>query len=222
MPVAQLELSHNCLNRPMPADLITLGAHMLWPAEKDAEERKGAIQSGHLNILISDWQIPQELTKQIASDALAAAPIKTIQESAAARLRHGYMAGIILRHVIREVAIDRSSEKAQVGWITKRLSKSSSATSRTIENTTWKDFKKVSHFWAAYEETFDAADRWSFPCKLESLCNFLSISEAFRTQGEATTPWKSRPLLLQGECVSLPQYLNGPKVSLRCGPELSA
>ena len=212
--VAQLELSDDCLSRPMPADLITLGAHMLWP--DDADARNGAIKSGHLKILISDFVIPQEIAQQIASDALDAVPIKTLQNSAKERLVHGYMAGQILKHVISEVSIDRNSDKASVGWITKKLSKPSSTTSRTIENTIWKDFKKVSHFWAAYEATFDPAGQWSFPCKLENLTDFLSISEAFRIQGEGTTPWKSpRPLLLRGECVSLPQHLSVPAVSLK-------
>jgi len=200
---AQLELSDDCLSRPLPADLITLGAHMLWPGEKDTDERESAIRSGHLNILISDWQIPQEFAKQIASDALDALPMKTIQESAQARRTKGYIAGVILRHVISEVALDRMSEKAQVSWIIDELfSKPPKKGAprrqrpRTIENTVWKDFRKVSHFWASYEETFDAADLSSFPCKLENLCNFLSISEAFRTQGEATNPWKP------AECVT--------------------
>jgi hypothetical protein len=216
MSAAQMELSDDCLSRPLPADLITLGAHMLWP--DDADARDGAIESGHLKILISDFVIPQEIAQQIASFALDAVPVKTLQESVKERLVRGYMAGLILRHVIREVSIDRNSEKASVGWITKQLTKPSSATPRTIENTTWKEFRKVSHFWAAYEQTFDAADRSSFPCKLENLSKFLSISEAFRNQGEETTPWKSpRPLLLPGECVSLPQHLNVPKVSIKFG-----
>jgi hypothetical protein len=183
-------------------------------------ERNNAIKSGHLKILISNFVIPQEFAQLIASDALDAVPIKTLQKSTKERHVHGYIAGLILRHVVSEVLIDRNSDKASVGWITKKLSKPSSATSRTIENTIWRDFKKVSHFWAAYDETYDAADQSSFPCKLEHLSDFLSISEAFRTQGEGTIPWKSpRPLLLRGECVSLPPHLNVPMVSLKFGAE---
>jgi hypothetical protein len=118
---AQLDLSDDCLSRPLPADLITLGAHMLWPGGKDTDERESAIQSGHLNILISGWQIPQEFAKQIASDALDALPMKKIQESAQARRTQGYIAGIILRHVISEVALNRMSERAQVSWIIDEL-----------------------------------------------------------------------------------------------------
>jgi hypothetical protein len=218
MPADQLELSDECLSRPLPIDLITLGAHMLWPDDTDV--RNDAIDSGQLKILISDWIVPQELVQQISSAALDATPIKVLQECAKAPFVHGFIAGTILNHIIGEVAVDKNSERASIQYAISHLSKMFyprwRLAPKTIENTVWPEFRKVSHYWAAYvQETYSVRPE-SFPCQQHKLSEFLSTAEAFRAAGEVTRTKRSgRPLLLPGECVGLPPKIVPPKISLQ-------
>jgi hypothetical protein len=220
MPAPQLELSDDCLSHPVPADLITLGANMLWPDDLDVRDR--AVKSGHLKILISDWVIPQELAQQISSDALDATPMVAIQESAKLPFVHGFIAGTILHTIVSEVAVEKNSDRASMQRVIADLSKIFyprwRLAPKTIENTVWPQFRKVAHYWAAYIQGTFSQPPEPFPCRLANLSGFLSTAEAFRHAGEATRTKRSpRPILLPSESVILSPNIVPKKFTLEFG-----
>jgi hypothetical protein len=214
---AILELSGDSLEEMTQLDVLAVEALMLWPddpvARNDAlTTTTNEFANRHLPIL------PPDLLRSLFSTAHEAIPLKTIRQLAEGPFLHGCIAGIILAHTVNEVAINAKSEKASIGWIIKKLSKSIYPKWRlmpkTIENAVWPKFRSVSHFWAAYVTAAYSKSGSPFPCRVDTLTDFLAKADAYRAVGETTRTRRSpRILLMPGECVGIPPNLRLPKIS---------
>jgi hypothetical protein len=213
-----LQLSGDSLEEMTQLDVFAVEAQMLWP--DDPVARKDALTTTTNEFAYRQLPIlPPGLLRCLFSTAHEATPFKTIQQSAEVPFLHGCIPGIILAHTVGEVAINPKSEKASIGWIIEKLSKSVYPKWRlmpkTIENTVWPKFRSVSHFWAAYVTAAYSKPGAPFPCRVDTLIDFLAKADAFRTAGEATKTRRSpRVILMPGESVRIPSNLKLPKVSL--------
>ena len=84
---------------------------------------------------------------------------------------------------------------------------------KKIDNSVWKVYRRVAHFWAAHVNRADATG--PFPCPTADLGVFLAISMEWCRLGEATKPPHSPPVLRMGEAIVPPPALKLPKGSLR-------
>ena len=214
-----LELSSRCLENPTQIDVFTLSAHMLFPNDPVARENARRTTALELANRQCD-NLPNDLLRYLFPLAVEAMPLKLLQQSALTPFKRGVIAGRMLTQAIASAAeggkSKRISQSAAIKVLSDRFGYKSSP--QTINGVVWPEFKKVSHYWAAYiAAAFPESSRnRPFPCTIEKLPRFLAIAEEFRMLGETTHTWKSpEPTILRpGECVRLPPDFRLPKVTL--------
>ena len=215
MPHEALALDGDFLLNPTIFDLSVVECHMLWPDDLQARSlatRATTAEFGRRALP----HMPDHLMRDIVPALVAAPPIGQAQAAAGKPFFEGYVAGMILHHVVGAVATD--GDDASMGWIMSKIAndvRPRRLSKKTIENTLWPKYRRVSHFWAAYVER--SYSETVFPCRLEKLAEFLSLAEAFRVAGEATrTKQSPRPtVLLPHECVTLPVGVFLPPCALQ-------
>jgi hypothetical protein len=222
MHSAVLELPAKCIHQPTRLDLAIVENYMLWPNDPIARER-GFEAATAVSINERSHELTSEQLRFFLNFAVGCAPIKEIQEAAKAPFLRGFLAGIILRHVVFEVIVDPNSSKASMSWIIQHLSERIWPRERlrpqTIRNDLWSNFRCVSHFWAAYVEAGYSGIGREFPCRVDRLKEFLTMAEAFRLTGETTRTKRSpRPVLWPGETLRLPDDLDIPREAFRGRP----
>jgi hypothetical protein len=219
-----LELSSSCLENPTQLDVLALEAHMLFP--NDPVARKNARTTTGLEFATRERDnLPDDFLRALFPLAVDAMPLKLLQQSALTPFKRGFIAGIMLTQAIASAAEGRKSRHNSLSATIKELSNRFEGHSpQTINGVVWPEFKKVSHYWAAYiAAAFPESSRnRPFPCTIEKLPRFLAIAEEFRRLGETTHSWKSpEPTILRpGECVRLPPDFRLPKVTLVPQPRI--
>ena len=220
--IEALELSSGCLEMPTQLDVLTLEAHMIFP--NDPVARKNArITTGFEFANRQSEILPDDFFRDLFPLAVDAMPLKMLQQSALTPFKRGFIAGMMLTQAIASATASRKSKHNSLTATIKDLSDHFQGHSpKTINSVVWPEFKKVSHYWAAYiAEAFSESTRnRPFPCTIEKLPAFLAIAEEFRRLGETTHTWKSpEPTILRpGECVLLPSDFNLPNVNLVFSP----
>jgi hypothetical protein len=140
-----------------------------------------------------------------------ATPIKDVQEETQPTFVHGMIAGKILWLALLD---HHTGKKRGLEAIKADISKEYSGEKRferlsvsTINNTIWRTFRSVSHFWAAYPMC--AADRNDLP-------RFLAVAEYLRHAGEAC-PMRQHPgTVLDGASTwRVPPQLALPEYAVR-------
>jgi hypothetical protein len=201
-------------------DVLALEAHMLFPNDLVARQN-ARITAGIEFANRQRLPIDHDLFK-LAFDAM---PLKALQLLARTPFKRGVIAGIMLSEAIASASERDSSERTSQRSTIKRLSKTFKQdrySPQTINCVVWPEFKKVSHYWAAYITIARSETRNNrpFPCRIETLPRFLATAEEFRTLGETTHSWKSpEPFILRrGESVRLAPDFRLPKVTLVSSP----
>src|SRR6476620_5800237 len=148
-----LELPISCFDNPTFVDTRIVEAYMIWPTDTAARNR--AIHTARVQCQVPDLpDFDADRLQMHAYFAREAMPTEFIKREAYIPYNYGHLAGIILKHVVEQVALDRTSEKAKMEWIIDNVSKTVFPALRlrpyTIRNTLWPNFRKVSHMWAAY------------------------------------------------------------------------
>jgi hypothetical protein len=150
-----LELSSRCLENPTQLDVLTLEAHMLFP--NDPIARKSARTTTELEAATRERDsLPDHFFRNHFSLALRAKPLEMVQQEALTPYKRGLIAGIMLRDVIAAAADGGRPKDGSLGSIIKILSGrfGYKYSPQTINSEAWPEFKKVSHFWAAYTCSF--------------------------------------------------------------------
>jgi hypothetical protein len=215
-----LELSSRCLKNPTQLDVLTLEVHMLFP--NDPVARKNArITTGLEFANRQRDNLPDDFFRDLFQLASEAMPLKALQQSALVPFKRGLMAGIILSEAIASASEGEKSKRRSQSSTIRKLSdkfKRDRHSPQTINGVVWPEFRKVSHYWAAYITTARSSPSSirPFPCRIETLPRFLAIAEEFRMLGETTHSWKSpEPTILRlGESVRLAPDFHLPKVTL--------
>jgi hypothetical protein len=139
--------------------------------------------------------------------ASGAKPLRMVQQESYAPFVGGIIAGTILHHALG-TAIERikgNSVSYAVNELSRRLG---SGYSRATIHNLWREFKTVSHYWAAYVSAAHPQNRKSlaFPCTVDSLAHFLATADAFCRLGQTTRAWRSPKgtILNPDECLQLP------------------
>jgi hypothetical protein len=215
-----LELSSRCLENPTLFDVLALEAHMLFPNDPVARKKARTTSELEAAIIESD-SLPDHFFRDCFSLALKAKPLEMVQQLALTPFKRGVIAGIMLTQAIASAAGGRKSKHNSLTATIKVLSnrfRGDRYSPQTINGVVWPEFKKVSHYWAAYlfAGHSEPSRHPPWPCTIEKLPRFLAIAEEFRRLGETTHTWKSpkKAILRQGECVRLPLDFQLPKVTL--------
>jgi len=190
---------------PTQLDVLTLEAYMLAPSDEVARQKIRTttgieFANQHRDLL------PSEFLRDLFRTASDAKPLQTVREESYVPFAKGFIAGVILHHAVGTTieGLKGNSVSHAVSELSRRFGYKYSRA--TIHNL-WREFKTVSHYWAAYvsaglSEKNSGAPR--FPCTVDSLAHFLSTADAFRELGQSTRAWKSpETRILPRECVRL-------------------
>ena len=189
---------------PTQLDVLKLEAYMLAPCDEDVRKEiltttGTEFANRHRDLLPSDF------FRDLFRTASDAKPLQMVQEELRAPFKGGIIAGTILHHAVGATieGLKGNSVSYAVSELSRRFG---SGYSRATIHNLWREFKKVSHYWAAYVsaglcKNSGASD---FPCKVDSLAYFLATADAFRELGQSTRAWKSpETTILPRECVRL-------------------
>jgi len=209
MPYLPLEPS--IISNPTRVDLSIIASVMLWPEPHDETVREEAFKSAVIEMgreLRHTTELSPEILGGLFELAADTKPIGQLQEMAKARLADGLKAGNILIAALQ--GKDDKGGQLRLGDISKKLAKKFAprrGDNSSIINTIWKQYRSVSHFWAAHVKYTEATDRPTFPCDLNSVACFLWLSEEWRERGETTktAPQAPSTILRPGECWRVPE-----------------
>lgn len=143
-----------------------------------------------------------------------------LQTKAHQAYRYGLAAGQILTEMIgadarnEVVSMVRAKKK-----VSEHLTVLNARSMSTIENTVWKTFRPVAHFWAAYLdlalEACDQDEKYPFPCSVKTLAEFLGTTQSFLERGLSIRADRSaRTVLVPDETWTLPTHLDLPRFTL--------
>jgi hypothetical protein len=185
-------------------DVLTLESYMLAPNDEvkrqDIRTTTGIeFANRHRDFLPSDFF--RDLSRTF-SDAM---PLRMVQEDSRASFVGGVIAGTILHHAIGTTieGLKGNSVSYAVSELSKRFK---SGYSRATIHNIWREFKKVSHYWAAYVSAGLGRNSGTphFPCTADSLAHFVATADAFRELGQSTRAWKSKETtILPRDCLKL-------------------
>jgi hypothetical protein len=222
----KLDLPLDCLFEATATrlHLAVIQAVMLWP--NDAPSRTRALHSEAVEFLrrgpneADAGFLAREDLRCIDFDfeafefAAAATPIRDIIAQAREPYVHGMIAGFVLDQTVGKVALQRKDARVadSIQAAEKAFWPKWRVMAKTINNSTWPQYRRVSHLWAAHWRRASEHEDASFPCGRADIGAFLSTADAFRKLGEACRTYKSpRPLLAPREAIRAPFPL--PKVA---------
>jgi len=198
---------------------------MLWPNDaklRTEAERTAEVQSG---LEVSDLLGRSDLLA-LAKRAGQSVPLTEVQKRITAKKGGPFVQGLIAGEILFsawfrvKTGAPDAAMKRIVADIAKQVRAVWDIEPHTIENRVWKEYRCVSHFWAAHTQLASAGGRsYPFPCALCDLGDFLGFAEAFRVAGESTKTKQSRATVLRpGECIQLPAGMQIPKFELQLSP----
>jgi len=151
------------------------------------------------------------------STAHHALPPEQILEKVKHALSNGLRAGVILDRLLGNCLglghdpILKVAKGAAADLDLRDICGEEHVSASKIENTIWKHYKPVAHFWAAH------IYRWEgkFPCAVGEIENFLALAEAFRKIGETFELHQKGEFALDAaKTWRLPEGLPIPKLKL--------
>jgi hypothetical protein len=189
---------------PTQLDVLALEAYMLAPSDEVLRQQIRTttgieFANRHRDLL------PGDFFRDLCQSTLNAKPLQMVQEETLAPFAGGVIAGTILNHAVGATleGLKGNSVSYAVSELSRRFGYGYSRA--TIHNL-WREFKTVSHYWAAYVSAgiFNSPGAPPFPCTVDSLAQFLATADAFRELGQSTRAWKSpETRILPRECVRL-------------------
>ncbi len=217
LPITAEELSG-------PAARSTIGkveAVMLFPNDPGLQDRAWA--SCTADMLLSAIEGGCVELDDLGEPGAVARLLRTapravdLQTKAHQSYRYGLAAGIILMEMITAdarnevVSMVRAKEK-----VSEHLTVLNARSMGTIENTVWKTFRPVAHFWAAYlclgSEACDRDEEYLFPCSVKALAEFLGTAQSYLERGLSLRAARSaRTVLVPDETWTLPARLDLPR-----------
>jgi hypothetical protein len=193
-----------CLGSPTQLDVLTLEAYMLAPSD-EALRQEIRTSTGIEYVNRHRDLLPSDFFRDLSRTFSDAKPLRMVQEDSRAPFVGGVIAGTILHHAIGTTieGLKGNSVSYAVSELSNRFK---SGYSRATIHNLWREFKKVSHYWAAYVSAGlgnnSSAPR--FPCTVDSLAHFVATADAFRELGQSTRAWKSKETtILPRECLKL-------------------
>jgi hypothetical protein len=189
---------------PTQLDVLTLEAYMLAPSDEVARQKIRTttgieFANRHRDLL------PTDFFRDLFRTASDAKPLQTVREESYAPFKGGFIAGAILHHAVG--ATTEGLKGNSVSYAVSELSRRfGHGYSRATIHNLWREFKTVSHYWAAYVSAgiFKNSGAPYFPCTVDTLAHFLATADAFRELGQSTRAWKSpETRILPRECVRL-------------------
>lgn len=200
--VEYLDLSQDCLTKPIRLDLATLESWMLWPDDDLGRQlwwRACVLEENSSRV----DDLPEDLLRQFAKDALTIPRLEDLRKRALKRELHGALAGL----VVLEAVVMKETLGVVRGAICDRLCGIIQVRPNTINNEIMPRFRSVAHLWGAYALRRDLNDG-IFPCRISELRTFLATAEAIRVAGEkAKAPKANSTVLRAGEAVLLPDAI---------------
>jgi hypothetical protein len=185
---------------PTALDQAALAAHMLWPHDRDEEQRSILIDRLTVECLRGAFSELSEVDKgDLFACADRAPGLTAIHAAAKPAFRSGYVAGIVLHNVLTS----GTSTGAAITKVVKSLPAAMRLSASTFNNSIWPEFRPVAHLWAAYCTKAPFHNCHDFPCTLPGLRSFLWLAEYYRLSGESTSPKQSSkgPILRPGDAL---------------------
>jgi hypothetical protein len=197
-------------------DVLTLEAYMLHPtdevARKEVRTTTGIEFANRYHELL-----PDDFFRDLFRAASNAKPLKMVHEESRAPFAAGIIAGTLLHHALGTTTAKQKGNS--LSYAVKQLSKrfGPGYSAPTIHNL-WREFKKVSHYWAAYISAgYPKKGAPTFPCTEDSLPHYLATAKAFSELGQTTRTWKSpkETILHPAECLLLTCSFELPSLASR-------
>jgi hypothetical protein len=199
---------------------------MLWPGEKQAEQRDNALQAWIVdNKFKFDPPLPRskEEQQEIFAIVRAAGPIEPFVDDATIAFRYGIGAGYLLQHAILDGQKNTTTGKPNFKRMKERLAANGFGSGKplslkTIDTHILPKYRRVSAYWAALIYQWEGDRGWPFPCTPSTLREFLALAEWFRITGEATQLRQSRFFALaKHEAIRVPPKIAQGLRSLQFG-----
>ncbi len=217
LPITAEELSG-------PAARLTIGkieAVMLFPNDPGLQDRAWA--SCTADMLLSAIEGGRVELDDLGEPGAVARVLRTapravdLQTKAHQAYRYGLAAGHILREMIgadarnEAMSMVRAKEK-----VSEHLTVLNARSMSTIENTVWKTFRPVAHFWAAYLslalDSCGRDEKYPFPCSVKTLAEFLGTAQSYLERGlSLRAPRSARTVLVLAGAWTLPARLDLPR-----------
>jgi hypothetical protein len=180
---------------------------MLWPTDAAQQSRaRKAIGATRINNAIPDDAAEEQLThrqmREVFHFLAGSPPLADIRREARRPYCHGVAAGLVLCEILHRR--DVGSRRAQLGAVMDAVAATLAGVGgfgvsrKTIDNSVWPVFRSVSHLWGAHLWVSAGGDR-AFPCRLDRLADFLTVTEWFRVEGEGFQPKQSDRTVLDPE-----------------------
>jgi hypothetical protein len=207
-----LPIDSTIVSNPSRAHLSIIESWMLWP--DDEAKRLDAYTSAVVSFggdLKREGRLDHSTLEELFDLAENAKPLDQINELAKSPLKQGLIAGNILIAAIQGRA--KNGGQIKLGEINKKLTSlfaSRRGDNSSFVNTIWKQYRSVSHLWAAHiKYTESGVDRLVFPCDVKDVIKFLWLSEEWRKRGELTktAPRAPSTILRAGDAVRVPEAM---------------
>jgi hypothetical protein len=187
----------------MQWDLSIIQAWMLWPHDEAARERAIVAVTGEFGRKTLPF-LTEEMKDCLI--LLGSGTWPEINKLAKKPFLNGGLAGKILHRVVARIL--SNSENGSIGDAKKEISQifppSKHLGIKTIE-TIWTNYRRVSHFWAAYVDRITTTNDYAFPCRMDRLADLgvgAAASTIFRLRFNGacgkTRHGARRPIVTQG------------------------
>jgi hypothetical protein len=197
-----LDITQEMLEMIPAAARVVLAATMFWPNDRWA--RSIAIRAGKADIVRKDAARRNEaLSPEILNEMFAVPRVEDIDIAAIYQCGHAvgdFLYRAVGLHLIGkperlESIKARVEQHHELGRNRKHQGKPTSTFQQA-----WKDFRSVSHFWAAHAWHFSGSP--VIPCHPNRVAQFLADAEYLRLEGESIKPWRSPDgtILKPGTC----------------------
>jgi hypothetical protein len=199
---------YGCFGSPTQLDVLTLEAHMLAPSD-EVVRKEIRTTTGIEYVNRNRDLLPSDFFRDLSKIFADAKPMRMVRDDSHDPFVGGIIAGVILHNAVGGISVSYA-----VSELSRRFGYGYSRA--TIHNL-WRDFKAVSHYWAAYVSA-GLSGAPDFPCTVDSLAHFVATADAFRKFGQVNRAWKSKEAILPGDCLRLDCRFELP--ILACPPQI--
>jgi hypothetical protein len=207
-----LKFRPGCLSGPIRLDLAIIEAWMLWPENGQAHERSQALQTSISEcVKIVLPVLPDDMVRAFIPVTADAPRLADIHKVICKKIEYGLVAGEILLGTLK--SISQTPADASMKEVKQRIAgyKIAGMQEKNFQRV-WKEYRKVSHLWAAYLYNGNTENDWVFPCRVNQLRDFAEAADWFRRAGETmrTIQHPKEAILERDECLRFP-----PEMGLR-------
>jgi hypothetical protein len=213
-----LPIDSTVVSNPDRMHLSIIESWMLWP--DDEAKRLDAYKAAVVEIgrdLTHQIKLEPAILEDLFYLAADAKPLDQLRGMFMTPFQQGLMAGNIL--IAAVTGKDAKGGPLKLGDINEKLRKLFARgpnSNSSFVNTIWKQYRAVSHLWAAHIQVTEdrpAGASFVFPCELPEIIEFLWLSEQWRVKGESmkTAPRAPSTILRPGESVRIPDALKFSK-----------